>query len=508
MTTSKSKEPRGFVYLVGGGPGDPGLVTLRAVECLGRAEVVIYDYLVNPVLLRHAPGSAELVCLGHPTTGRTLPQAEVNQRMLGAAQSGKIVVRLKGGDPSVFGRGADEMDALREAGIPFEVVPGITAGLAVAAYCEIPVTHHEDASAVALITGREREEKGQFAIDHEALARFPGTLVFYMGVDRVTQWSQGLIEHGKSPETPVSVVRWCTWAQQEEIRCTLGTVADTIRGKALRPPALFVVGQTVDRAPPRSWFTERPLFGQRVLVPGSHTTSERLRDRLAELGADAITQPVIRISEPADWAPVDDALDRLDQYDWLVFSSGNGVDYLLRRIAYRGGDVRWLGRVKLAAMGSGTAERLARYHLTADLIPTEFVAESLASSLVADAERRRFLLARASRGREVLAIELRRAGADVDQIVVYDSVDVKEPDSDVAAQLAAGRIHWITVTSSAVARSLVNLYGDDLGSARIASIGPVTSSALRDLGHEPSVQAAPQSTEGLVEAILRLTTDD
>jgi uroporphyrinogen III methyltransferase/synthase len=508
MTTSGTSKPPGIVYLVGAGPGDPGLVTLRAVECLGRADVVIYDYLVNPVLVRHAGPAAELVCLGRPTTGRTLSQAEINQRMVEAARNGRIVVRLKGGDPSVFGRGIDETGALRAAGIPFEVVPGITAGLAVGAYCEIPITHHEDASAIALITGRERDEKGESAIDHAALARFPGTLVFYMGVDKVTEWSQGLIGHGKPPETPVAVVRWCTRAQQQEIRCTLGTVANTVRDHGLRPPALFVVGKAGDRAPERSWFTERPLFGQRILVPGSQTTSEKLRHTLAELGADPITQPVIRINDPADWAPVDEALDRLERYDWLVFSSGNGVDYLLKRIAYRGGDVRWLGRIKLAAMGSGTAERLARYHLKADLIPAQFVAESLASTLVADAERKRFLLARASRGREVLAKELRQAGGHVDQIVVYDSVDVKEPDPEVAAQLAAGEIHWITVTSSAMARSLVNLYGDDLGSARIASIGPVTSSALREMGHEPSVEAMPQSIEGLVEAILGLTNSD
>jgi len=508
MTTNRSKQPPGIVYLVGAGPGDPGLITLRAVECLGRADVVIYDYLVNPVLIKHAAAAAELVCLGRPTTGRTLSQVEVNQRMLEAAQNGKVVVRLKGGDPSVFGRGADETGALREAGIPFEIVPGITAGLAVGAYCEIPITHHEDASAIALITGRERDEKEESAIDHEALARFPGTLVFYMGVDKVTQWSQGLIGNGKPPETPVAVVRWCTRARQQEIRCTLGTVAETVRDHALRPPALFVVGKAVDRAPLRSWFAQRPLFGQRILVPASQTTSERLYDRLAGLGADAITQPAIRIGEPGDWAPVDDALDKLDQYDWLVFSSGNGVDYLLRRIEDLGGDVRWLGRIKLAAMGSGTAERLARYHLKADLIPAQFVAESLASTLVGDAAGKRFLLARASRGREVLAMELRQAGAHVDQIAVYDSVDVEEPDPDVAAQLAAGEIHWITVTSSAIARSLVNLYGDDLGSARIASIGPVTSSALRDLGHAPSVEATPQSIEGLVEAILRWTTDE
>jgi uroporphyrinogen III methyltransferase/synthase len=496
------------VYLVGAGPGDPGLVTLRGMECLSLADLVLYDYLVNPAVLEHAPASAELVCLGHHSIGRALSPDEIIARVLDAARGGRTVVRLKGGDPSIFGRGGDETQVLRETGIPFEVVPGITAGLAAAAYCQIPMTHHDDASAVALIAGQERHNKAASRLDYGALAEFPGTLVFYMGVRKAAEWSRSLIEHGKPPEIPVAVVRWCTRPRQRTVRCTLATVAEVVSREGLRPPAVFVVGKVVDRVPPISWFAARPLFGTRVLVAGSPETSRKLHDHLAALGADVITQPAIRITDPPDWVPVDAALEGLDRYDWLVFSSGNGVDYFFRRLFGQGGDVRRLGRVKLAAVGSGTAERLARYHLQADLVPDQFNAESLARALADEAEGRSFLLARASRGREVLAGELRRAGAEVDQIVVYGSDDVEDADPEVAAALSSGQLDWITVTSPATARSLVRLYGEALRSSRLASISPLTSAALRELGYEPAAEASPHTAAGLVDAILRFGQPD
>jgi len=503
MSTVPSGTPA-TVYLVGAGPGDPGLITLRAVECLGRADVVLYDYLVNPAALKHAPAAADLVCLGHHSTGRALPPDEIIARMLDEARRGRTVVRLKGGDPSVFGRGADEIEALRGAGVPFEIVPGITAGLAVAAFCEIPITHHDDASAVALIAGQERHSKTESRLDYGVLAEFPGTLIFYMGVRKVAQWSRALIEHGKPPETPVAIVRRCTWAQQETVRCTLGTAAEVVGEKSLRPPAVFVVGKVADRAPRRSWFTARRLFGVRVVVAGSPDTSGKLHSQLAALGADVIIQPAIQITDPPDWAPVDAALDRLDRYDWVVFSSSNGVDYLFRRLFDLGGDLRRLGGVKLAAVGPGTAERLTRYHLQADLVPEQFRAESLAQALVGEAKGRRFLLARTTRGRQVLADELEGAGAHVDQVVVYGSVDVEDPDPEVATALSSGEIGWVAVTSSATARSLVRLYGDALRRARLVSISPLTSAALRDLGYEPAAEASRHTVAGLVDAILRV----
>jgi uroporphyrinogen III methyltransferase/synthase len=502
--TNRSQESPGIVYLVGAGPGAPGLITVRGAACMQRADIVLYDYLVDPATLGYASPSAELVCLGRPGAGRDFSPDAIVARMLTEAQKGKIVVRLKGGDPSIFGRGADETEALRKAGIPFEIVPGITAALAAAAFCEIPITHHAGASAIGLITGQERRGKATSSLDYGALAQFPGTLVFYMGVARVAQWSQALITRGKPPETPVAIVTSCGRAQQRLIRCTLGTAAQVVGEQGIRPPALCIVGSVVDHAPPVPWFAARPLFGVRVLVAGSPHVSDKLRDRLSELGADVLTKPAIHLTDPPDWAPVDAALQRLDRYDWLVFSSGTGVDYLLERLYAQGGDVRRLGRVKLAAIGSGTAERLARYHLRADRVPEQFVAESLAQALLGEAERRRFLVARASGGREVLADALTGAGGDVDQIVVYGSVGLKDPDPDVARALSAGEIHWITVTSSSTAAALVRLYGEALRRARFASIGPLSSAALRGLGYEPAAEAAPHTSAGLVEAILRV----
>ena len=255
--TNTSDGPHATVYLVGAGPGDPGLITLRGVECLAQADLVLYDYLVNPAILKHARNSAELICLGHHSTGRALSPEEIVAKMLEAALGGKTVVRLKGGDPSIFGRGADEIEPLRQAGIPLEIVPGITAGLATAAYCEIPITHHEDASAVALITGRERQGKPASRLDYEALANFPGTLIFYMGVRKAERWSSALIKHGKPPQTPVAIVRWCTRQRQQTVRCTLATVVEVVKEQGLSPPAVFVVGKVVDRAPELSWFDEQ-----------------------------------------------------------------------------------------------------------------------------------------------------------------------------------------------------------------------------------------------------------
>jgi len=492
-----------IVYLVGAGPGDPGLVTLRAVECLQRADIVLYDYLVNPAVLEHAAPSAELLALGRPGTGRALSPDAITAQMVAHAKAGRTVVRLKGGDPSVFGRGADETTALRNAGVSFEIVPGVTTGLAVAAYCEIPITQQDDASAVALIAGRERDAKTESRVDYAALAAFPGTLVFYMGVGRAGEWSRALVEHGRSPNTPVAIVRWCTRAEQEFIRCTLGTVVEVVASRGLRPPAVFVVGDVVDRAPDLSWFASRPLFGVRVLVPGSPATSRKLREHLSRLGADVILQPAIRITDPPDWAPVDGALGRLADFDWLVFSSANGVDYLLRRLFERGSDARRLGAVKLAAIGSGTADRLADYHLHADLTPEEFVAEALARALIGEAPGRQFLLVRASRGRDVLAEALTEAGAMVEQVVAYGSVDVEEPNPDVGDALRANAIDWVAITSGSTATSLARLYGDALRGVQFASIGPIASTALRALGYEPAVEADPHTTDGLVDTILR-----
>lgn len=503
----------GRVFLVGAGPGDPGLITLRGVECLRAADVVIYDYLVNPAIVEHAPAAAERIRLGHHGAGRLASQQEINSYMVAAAREGKTVVRLKGGDPAVFGHAGDEMAALAAAGIPYEIVPGVTAATAAAGYAAIPITHGDQSSAVALVTGHQRADKTT-PLDYGVLAQFPGTLVFYMGMTSAAEWSSALLARGKSPETPVAIVRRCSWPDQRIVRCTLVSVEQVIAHEKLRPPAVIVVGEVVARAPEVSWFAERPLFGTRIMVTRPRHEAGELCNRLHELGAEVIVQPAIEISPPSDWRPVDDALSRPDQFDWLVFSSANGVRYLLERLLQRGGDARRLGGIRMAAIGPGTADELARYRLRADLVPDQFRAESLADALIAACafggtapapstpRVPRFLLARASRGREVLSEKLMQAGAVVEQIVVYRSSDVQQAEPEAAAALAAGRIDWITVTSSAIARSLVKLFGDDLRRSKLASISPLTSGVLRELGFEPAVEAAQYTMAGLVEAIL------
>jgi uroporphyrinogen III methyltransferase/synthase len=497
----------GRVYLVGAGPGDPKLITLRGAECLRRADLVLYDCLVNPAILDHVPPSVELVRLGRRPGERIVAQQEAATRMVDAAREGKTVVQLKGGDPDVFGRTAPEVEALRAAGVPFEVVPGITAAMATAGYAEIPVTHPGRSSAVALITAHQKEGAGGPPVDYARLAHFPGTLVFYMGESSAGQWSGELIRGGKAPDTPVAIVRRVSWSDQQTIRCTLGEVSDVIGEQGLGPPAVVVVGEVVSMAPEVSWFAARPLFGTRVLVTRPRAQAEALCDRLTELGARVDSHPVIEISDPPDWDPVDRALERLNRYDWLVFSSANGVDYLLDRLLVGGGDLRRLGGVRLAAIGPATADELARYRLRADLVPDSYRTEALAAALSGEAAGKAFLLARASRGREVLAEQLEAAGAAIDQIVVYSSTDVGSADPDVAEALSAGRIDWVTVTSSAIARSAVRLFGDALGRARLASISPVTSGVLRQLGYEPAVEAARYTMEGLADAIVGFRED-
>jgi uroporphyrinogen III methyltransferase/synthase len=498
--------PHGKVYLVGAGPGDPGLITLRGSHCLAAADVVLYDYLVNPRLLEHCQSSAILICLGQHGRSRIWPQAEINDHLIHHARSGKTVVRLKSGDPAVFARAADEAGALAAESIPFEIVPGVTAALAASSYAGVPITHRGLASAVALITGREDEDKTNSALDFAALAHFPGTLVFYMGVTTVSDWTRQLIAAGKPDTTPVAVVRRCSFPDQFVLRSTLGELSGAVSAAKLRPPVIFVVGEVVTAAPDLAWFDRRPLFGKRIVVTRPHSQVEALRTPLEELGAEVLLQPAITIEPPESWEAVDKALAKLDLYDWIAFSSANGVGAMLDRLHHLGSDLRALGGVKLAAIGPGTADELARYHLRADVVPNVYEAEALAQSLIQHIAERpiknRVLLVRASRGREVLAEQLIAAQADVEQVVFYRSTDVVAPNPDIAEQLREGRIDWVTITSSAIARSLVRLFEGDLRKAKLASISPITSATLRELGYEPTVEATTYTMQGVADAIL------
>ncbi len=505
--TQRHGKKSGTVFLVGAGPGDPGLITLRGVECLARADLVLYDYLVDPRLLRHAPPAAQLVCLGHHSRERIVQQDEINDMMVRAAEEGRTVVRLKGGDPDVFGRAAEEADALRAAQIAYQIVPGVTAALAAAGCAEICLTHADHSSCLALVAGQERHDKKGPQLDYGALAGFPGTLVFYMGIRSAPVWSQALIAGGKPADTPVAIVRRCTLPDQTVVRCTLATVAETIRRARIRPPAVTVVGVMAGFGPDVPWFAQRPLFGKTILVTRPRHQVESLCDRFAELGARTLIQPTIQIGACKNWEPVDEALATLDRYDWLVFSSANGVEFLLSRLGSLGRDLRALATVKLAAIGPGTAKALLSWRLRADLVPEEYRAESLADGLTPLVAGKRVLLARASRGREVLAERLEEVGARVSQVVVYESSDVERADPEIEAALLNGQIDWITITSSAIAQSAARLFAGDLGRAKLASISPITSQTLRRLGYEPAAEATDYTMEGVVDAILQAEED-
>jgi uroporphyrinogen III methyltransferase/synthase len=505
----------GKVYLVGAGPGDPGLVTLRAVEILQRADAVLYDYLVNPAILCHCRPDCLKISLGKHGSGRVKTQAEINEQLVALAQIYPTVVRLKSGDPLVFARAAEELDCLSQHNIPFEILPGVTAALAAASYAGIPVTHRDSASAVALVTGQEDADKVDSSLDFAALAGFPGTLVFYMGVTTVRHWSSALVAAGKSADTPVTLVRHVSLPDQQRIDTTLGDVAAVVEQVHLRPPVVFLIGDVAAHGATWSWFEKRPLFGHTILVTRPLHQADELARPLAELGAWVLLQPAIEIKPLATTDTSDRWLDLLDRFDWLVFSSSNGVrcffDRLLDPFVSPHRDIRDLGRIKIAAIGSGTAEELSQYHLRPDVVPDEFRAEALAAALTGSrnategvpysAAGKRFLVVRASRGREVLAEELTKHGGIVEQVVVYESVDVEQPDPEIAAKMAAGQIDWTTVTSSAIARSLARLFGDSLKNTRLVSISPITSATLRELGFEPAAEAQKYTMEGVVAAI-------
>ena len=496
----------GFVTLVGAGPGDPGLLTRRGAEALAVAEVVVFDHLANPRLLDLAPASAERIFAGKRAGHCALPQGLINELLVEHARSGRRVVRLKGGDPYVFGRGAEEVEHLRREGIPHRVVPGVTAGVGVTAYAGIAITHRDAASAVAFATGHDDPEAPDPKIDWPALARFPGTLVVYMGAARLASLCRVLIREGKAPDTPAALVMAGTTSRQRSAVGTLADLPDRVTSAGLGTPALLVVGETVARRPGLDWFERLPLFGRRVVVTRPADEADRAMADLEALGAEVLIAPTVQILPLDDFGPLDRAIDRLAEFDWLVFTSGNGVRHLLDRLEALGRDLRALGHLKLAAIGPATADALARSRLKADLVPDSYRSEALAQALVDRAAGRRILLARADRGRTILKDELDRV-ARVEQVAVYRNADAPSIPLEVVDRIASGSVDWITLTSSAIAERFHALLPEavrrEVGrSARLASLSPVTSATIEHLGWPVAVEARTYDWSGLVGAIV------
>lgn len=507
-----AEQKPGLVSLVGAGPGDPGLLTLRALECLAEAELVVYDQLVPPRLLDYAAPTAERRCVRElaPCHGTRLRL--VVEVLIAAARQGRRVVRLKGGDPFLFGRGGEEAEALRQAGIPYEVVPGVTAALG-AASAGIPLTHRDHASAVALVTGHEDPLKRESSLDWEVLARFPGTLVIYMGRSRLSAVVQALLAQGRSPETPVAVIHWATTGRQQTVTAPLGQIAAVVQQAGLTAPVVVIVGAVVSLREQLAWREQLPLFGKGVLLTRPRGQALALARQLEQLGAAVWLLPVIEVAEPLDWGPVDRALEQLSSYHWLVFTSANGVHALLRRLRQRGQDLRALAGVRLAAIGPRTAETLRSYHLEPDLVPPRYCSEELAAALAPRVAGQRVLLARADRGRDVLPRLLAEV-AQVEQIAVYRQCDLVQADPAVLEALRQGAIHYVTLTSPSIARAFVALLDPDSRrlleqrQVQLVALSPVTGAALRELGLPVAAEAQEYTQAGLVTALLHLARSD
>jgi uroporphyrinogen III methyltransferase/synthase len=491
----------GRVYLVGAGPGDPGLMSVRSLELIAIADVIFYDRLIPPGALAGAREDAELVYVGKQPGVPSVPQEEIGERLVAAGREGKTVVRLKGGDPFVFGRGGEEGEALREAGIEFEVVPGITAGVAATAYAGIPVTHRDDASAVAFVTGHEDPEKTESALDWEALARFPGTLVFYMGVKRLGDNATALIEAGRDPNEPAAAIERGTMAGQRTVTATLGTIAETVAQEQVKAPALIVVGQVAKRREQLGWLERRPLHGKRVVVTRARAQASGLARTLRELGADVVELPAIRIESRTESPEVRDAMARIGDYSLVCLTSPNGVHLLFEAMQQAERDARALAGATVSAIGPGTARALAAHGIAADVVPERFVAEALVEALAGvEVEGKRVLVARAAEARDVLPDALRERGGEVDVVALYETVREQPDESEIER---AQEADYITFTSSSTVTNLVEALGDRFPkNARIISIGPVTSETARAAGLKVVVEAQRHDIDGLLDALL------
>jgi len=497
------------VYLVGAGPGDPGLITVKGRKCIQHADVIIYDYLASPALLSAARESAELIYVGKKGGDHTLSQDEINSLIVEKARSGGIVCRLKGGDPFIFGRGGEEAEVLFKAGLPFEIVPGVTSAIAAAAYAGIPLTHRKLASTLAFITGHEDPEKEETDIDWSSLANGIGTLVFFMGVKNLPHIARNLIDHGKPANTPVALIQWGTTSSQKTVTGALESIVEKARSAGIKAPAIIVVGDVVHLRKKLKWFETRPLLGKRIVVTRARQQASDLVGLLSDLGAECLEYPTIKIMPSADSRPLKNAAENLNAYDWVVFTSVNGVIYFFEQLFAVGKDVRALGHLKTAAIGPATAEKLREFGLISDIVPKTYRAESVVEAFKTEpVTGKKILLPRAKEARPILPKELKKMGAEVEEIPAYETLKVTENINDLVHQLENRRIDLITFTSSSTVKNFKALLPAEkftklIQGATIASIGPITSDTATALGFDVRITADSFTITGLVEAILQ-----
>ncbi len=498
---------RSIVYLVGAGPGDPRLITIKGMDCIKKADVIIYDYLVNVDLLKAAKTDAELIYVGKQGGAHTLEQEEINELIVKKALEDKIVTRLKGGDPYVFGRGGEEALVLRERHIPFEVVPGITAAIATPNYAGIPVTHRNFTSTFGLITGHEDPTKDESSIDWAKISTGIGTLTFYMGIRNLPYITGQLIKHGRHKDTPVAVIRWGTTSRQKTVVGTLDTIVQ--KAKDIKPPAITIVGEVVKLRDQLNWFETKPLFGKTIVVTRSRDQASEFADQLYEWGANVIEFPTIEIAKPDTIQPLDESISNIHSYNWLVFTSINGVDAFFQRLFELGRDIRDLKGIKLCAIGPATESGIEKYHIRVDCRPPKFVAESVVEELkkVTAIKGEKFLLPRADIARSFLPDELRKLGGEVTDLVAYKTIMAQPRDINLLEKIKNGEVHIVTFTSSSTVRNFVQIIGEKNiaglnGHVQYASIGPITTQTAEEMGLHVSIKAREYTIPGLVDAIL------
>ena len=498
---------KGMVYLIGAGPGAPGLITLKAIECIKEADVVVYDYLANKRFLEYAGKRAEIIYVGKQGGAHTLPQDEINKLIIKKAQKGKIIARLKGGDPFIFGRGGEEAEEIIQAGIPYEVIPGVTAGVAAAAYAGIPLTHRDFTTTVAFITGHEDPAKEDSNIYWDKISTGIGTLVFYMGIGNLEPNMKKLIENGRSPDTPVALIRWGTTSNQETIIGTIKDIAEKAKQANFKAPAITVVGGVVSLRDKLRWFDKKPLFGKKIIVTRSREQASDFSVLLEKYGAEPIEFPTIETVPPKDWKEIDRAIKNLPKYDWAIFTSINGVKYFVERLKKQGKDIRELKGIKICAIGPATAKAIEDLGIKVDLLPKEYRAESIITGLgKTKIKGRRFLLPRALKAREVLPEEIKRLGGKVDVVTAYRTVQPKEKTDEIRKMLREKRVDVVTFTSSSTVENFVNMFKRNevpgiLNGTRVACIGPITKDTATKLGIKTDIMPEKYTIPALTEAI-------
>lgn len=508
-------EMKGKVYLVGAGPGDAKLITVKGLECIQKADVLVYDRLASPRLLKHMKSGGEKIYVGKLPDRHTMKQEEINQLLVDLALEGKTVVRLKGGDPTIFGRVGEEAELLRRHGIYYEIVPGITSAISVPAYAGIPVTHRDYASSLSIITGHESPDKLDHSIHWDKVTNATGTLVFLMGVAKIGYISAQLIKHGRPPETPVALVRWGTRADQETLIGTLADIEAKVKAADFQPPAVIVVGDVVLQRQQLMWVEALPLFGKRIVVTRARSQASELVDRIEELGGEPYEFPVIKTVMPEGAekkAKIAEALGALSAYDWVFFTSANGVEFFWRHLAELKVDIRGLHRARIGAVGPATAAALAQRGLVAEELPGVFQAEGLIEAFGSRLlPGQKVLLPRGDLAREWLPDKLREMGLEVTEVDTYETVVTGEDDIELLKLLEEKRIHAVTFTSSSTVRNFISILKrmglEDplplLAGVKIACIGPVTEKTAVEAGLTPGLLPDEATIEGLVKELCR-----